>query len=115
VIANAALAATVRKAGMPAVKERATISAAQLVNLSLYSRKYEGFMVTGWPDDLLYPRDAASLWPDKTGGPIKSWYPYRILLAFYVGTESEEGQLRLLKFQQLHLCAYFLSYLTSLA
>jgi hypothetical protein len=109
-IINAALAATVRKAGVPAAKQRPTISPARLVNLSLYSRKYDGFMVTGWPDDLKYPTNATSLWPDRSTGSIKAWYPYMILQAFYIGTKSREGQFRLLKFQQLQWRECFLSY-----
>ena len=65
-------------------------------------------MVTGWPDDLQYPADATSLWPDKSDGSIKAWHPYRILEAFYIGTKSAEGKLRLLRFQQLQWCMYSL-------
>ena len=67
-------------------------------------------MVTGWPDDLTYPADAMSLWPDKSTGSIKAWYPYLILQAFYIGTKSGEGQVCLLKFQQLQWSECFISY-----
>ena len=94
---------------MPQAKERPMIAPAQLVNLSLYSRKYETFMVTGWPDQLQYPVDAASLWPEKSQGSIKAWHSYVILQAFYIGTKSAEGTLHLLKFKQLQWGVYFLT------
>ena len=88
VIANRALVATMRKPGAPGAKERPIIAPSRLVNLSLYSRNYEDFMVTGWPDNLDYPADAQSLQPDNSSEPMKMWYPYQILKAFYIGTKS---------------------------
>lgn len=92
-----------RKAGMPGAKERPMIAPAQLVNLSLYSRAYEGFMVIGWPDGLQYPADAASIDADERNGPITGWRSYRILQAFYIGTKTSEGMRQLLKFHKVDL------------
>jgi hypothetical protein len=103
-VTNLTLTATVRNTEIPGAKERPVIAPAQLINLSLYSRKYAGFMVIGWPDNLRYPPDATHLWPDKSGGPIKTWYPYLILQAFYIGTKSGEGEQCLLKFLRVNWC-----------
>lgn len=100
-------AATDEKPAPPEVKRgRPTIAAARIVDLSLYSRNYEDFMVTGWPDDVPYPVDAKSLQPDKAMGSIKAWDAYKILNAFYVGTKLENHRHRL-KFQKITWSAYF--------
>jgi hypothetical protein len=91
--------------GRAGERGRLIVGVAHLSNLSLYSKRYEGFILKNWPPGLEYPEDAKALHPLKPTGSVKQWYPYRILKAFCVGTEKD-GQRLLMKFSPMEWRKY---------
>lgn len=95
---------------------RPVVAPSKLVNLSLYSKDYNGFILAGWPAGVPYPSDAKALAPVGETGPMTGWVSYKILAAFCIGSLKNNGKRRLMSFVELewgtHSCG-FLFHLSS--